>query len=61
MADKKIEPEQGKWYYRFDQGKNFTVTKVDEVKCVVKIQYLGGEVSEIPLPDWDKLELQKSE
>ena len=60
MADK-IEPEKGKWYYRFDQGKNFTVTEVDEVKCVVKIQYLGGEVSEIPLPDWDKLELQKSE
>jgi len=61
MADKKIEPEKGKWYYRFDQGKNFTVTKVDEVKCVVKIQYLGGEVSEIPLPEWDTLELQKSE
>ena len=60
MADK-IEPEKGKWYYRFDQGKNFTVTEVDEVKCVVKIEYLGGESSEIPLQEWDKLELQKSE
>ena len=57
----KIEPETGKWYYRFDQGKNFTVTEVDEVKCIVKIQYLGGDTAEIPLLDWDKIELQKSE
>ena len=58
---KKINPEIGKWYYRFDEGKNFTVTDIDEVKCVVKIQYLGGDISEIPLLEWDKLELQKSE
>jgi len=57
----KIEPEEGKWYYRFDQGKNFSVIEVDEVKCVVKIQYLGGETDEIVLPEWEKLELQKSE
>lgn len=60
MADK-IEPEEGKWYYRFDQGKNFTVTTVDEVKCLVNIQYLGGETSEISFQEWDTLELQKSE
>jgi hypothetical protein len=60
MADK-VEPEKGKWYYRFDQGKNFTVTDVDEVKCAVKIQYLGGDTDEIGLDAWDKLELQKSE
>ena len=57
----KIEPEKGKWYYRFDQGKNFTVTGVDEVKCVVNIQYMGGGTSEIPLTEWDKMKLQKSE
>ena len=55
------EPEKGKWYYRFDKGKNFKVTEIDEVKCAVKIQYLGGDPDEIPLPEWDKLELQKSE
>ena len=60
MADK-TEPEKGKWYYRFDKGKNFKVTEVDEVKCSVTIQYLGGETDEITLPEWDKLELQKSE
>jgi hypothetical protein len=60
MAEK-IEPEKGKWYYRFDQGKNFTVTKIDEVKCVVKIQYLGGDIDEIPFQNWDKMELQKAE
>jgi hypothetical protein len=60
MGDK-IEPEQGKWYYRFDQGKNFTVIEVDEVKCVVKIQYLGGDTDEIGLLEWEKLELQKAE
>jgi hypothetical protein len=57
----KIEPEKGKWYYRFDKGKNFTVTDVDEVNCVVKIQYLGGETADIALQEWDKIELQKSE
>ncbi|MGB3649175.1 MAG: DUF6763 family protein [Desulfobulbales bacterium] len=57
----KIEPEQGKWYYRFDLGRNFTIIEVDDVKCVVKIQYLGGETDEITVPEWDKLELQKSE
>ena len=57
----KIEPEIGKWYYRFDQGKNFTILEVDEVRCVVKIQYLGGATDEIPLQEWDTLELQKSE
>jgi len=57
----KIEPEKGKWYYRFDQGKNFTVMEVDEVTCVVKIQYLGGDTSEISMQEWEKIELQKSE
>ena len=57
----KIEPEKGKWYYRFDLGRNFTIIEVDDVKCVVKIQYLGGEIDEITVPEWDKLELQKSE
>lgn len=57
----KIEPEKGKWYYRFDEGKNFTVIEVDEVKCIVRIQYLGGETDEISLLEWDKIELQKSE
>jgi len=57
----KIEPEQGKWYYRFDLGRNFTIIEVDDVKCVVEIQYLGGEIDEITVPEWDKLELQKSE
>ena len=57
----KIEPEQGKWYYRFDLGRNFTIIEVDDVKCVVKIQYLGGETDEITMPEWDKLELQKAE
>ncbi|MBW1903291.1 MAG: DUF6763 family protein [Thermodesulfobacteriota bacterium] len=60
MADK-VEPEKNKWYYRFDQGKNFKITDVDEVRCVVKIQYLGGSTDEIELQEWDKLELQKSE
>jgi len=60
MAEK-IEPEKGKWYYRFDQGKNFTVTKVDEVKCMVEIQYLGGDTDEISFQDWEIMELQKSE
>ena len=60
MADK-VEPKKGKWYYRFDQGKNFKITDVDEVRCVVKIQYLGGSIDEIELQEWDKLELQKSE
>ena len=59
MAEQ-VEPATGKWYYRFDQGKNFTVTDVDEVRCVVKIQYLGGDTSEIPLEEWHKLELQMS-
>jgi hypothetical protein len=31
------------------------------VKCVVKIQYLGGDTDEIEMDVWDKLELQKSE
>ena len=57
----KIEPQKGKWYYRFDQGKNFRVKKVDEVKCAVEIQYLGGETDEILWPEWYKLKLQKSE
>jgi len=60
MAEK-IEFEKDKWYYRFDQGKNFKITDVDEVKCVVKIQYLGGDTDEIEFQAWDNLELQKSE
>jgi len=60
MADK-VEPEKNKWYYRFDQGKNFKIPAVYAVRCVVKIQYLGGSTDEIELQEWDKLELQKSE
>jgi hypothetical protein len=58
---KKIKPVKNKWYYRFDQGKNFKITDVDEVRCVVKIQYLGGSTDEIELQKWDKMDLQKSE
>jgi hypothetical protein len=58
---KKNEPEKGKWYYRFDQGKNFTVLEVDEVDSIVRIQYMGGDIDEIDLLEWDKLELQKAE
>jgi hypothetical protein len=61
MMAERIEPEEGKWYYRFDQGKNFKVTDIDEVRCVVKIQYLGGDTEAIGIQDWYKLELQKSE
>ena len=57
----KIEPEKGKWYYRFDMGKNFTVMEVDETECVVAVRYLDGEIDEIKFEQWDKLELQKSE
>ena len=60
MAEK-VTPEKDKWYYRFDHGKNFKITDVDEVKCVVNIQYLGGDTDEIELEAWDKMELQKSE
>ena len=60
MAEK-TEPEKGKWYYRFDKGKNFKVKGIDEVKCIVKIQYLGGDTDEIEIEVWDTLELQKSE
>ncbi|MBW2502519.1 MAG: hypothetical protein JRD64_04580 [Deltaproteobacteria bacterium] len=56
-----MEPEKGKWYYRFDKGRNFTVVEVDEVSCAVKVQYLGGDTDEISLAEWDTLELQKSE
>ena len=61
MMTDRIEPEEGKWYYRFDQGKNFKITDIDEVRCVVNIQYLGGDTDEVKLQDWYKLELQKSE
>lgn len=57
----KMEPEKGKWYYRFDKGRNFTVVEVDEVRCVVQVQYMGGDTDEISLAVWDTLELQKSE
>jgi hypothetical protein len=57
----RMEPEKGKWYYRFDKGRNFTVVEVDEVSCAVKVQYLGGDTDEISLSEWDTLELQKSE
>jgi hypothetical protein len=58
---KSNEPEKGKWYYRFDQGKNFTVLEVDEVENIVRIQYLGGDIDEISLQEWGKLKLQKAE
>ena len=57
----RTEPEKGTWYYRFDRGKNFTVVEVDEVRCVVTIQYLGGGTEEIPFTEWESLELQKSQ
>jgi len=57
----KIELAKGKWYYRFDMGKNFTVMDVDEVECVVAVRYLDGEIDEIKLEEWDNLDLQKAE
>lgn len=57
---KKVKPKKGKWYYRFDLGKNFKVVDVDEVECVVRVQYLGGDIDEISIEQWEKLELQKT-
>jgi len=56
-----IEPEKGKWYYRFDKGKNFTVLDVDEVESVVMVQYLGGDTDQIALHEWGGIELEKAE
>lgn len=55
------DPIVGNWYQRLDKGQTFQVVAVDEKADSVEIQHFDGDVEEMDLDTWYRLELQPIE
>jgi hypothetical protein len=59
--DSEIDPIVGYWYQHPDKGQTFRVVAVDERMGWVEIQHFDGDVEELDLDNWYRLELQPIE
>ena len=53
----RLKPVVTRWYERLDSGEVFEVIAVDDVDGVVDVQNLDGEVAEMNIATWRKLNL----
>lgn len=54
---KVIEPEVGNWYQSALTRQTFEVVALDDHDNTVEIQYFDGDVAELDLDSWYRLEL----
>jgi hypothetical protein len=59
--DSETDPIVDNWYQHPDKGQAFRVVAVDEAEGWVEIQYFDGNVEELDLDSWLRLELQPIE
>ena len=55
------DPIFDNWYNHLDKGQRFYVVVVDEEDGAVEIQHFDGDVEEISLEDWYKMNIELSE
>jgi hypothetical protein len=60
MADD-TDPRVGIWYQRLDKGQEFQVVAVDETAGLVEIQHFDGDIEEIDLDAWYRLDVEPIE
>ena len=53
----KLKPVVTRWYQRIDNGDVFEVIAVDETDGMVDIQNFDGEVAEMSMKTWRRLDL----
>lgn len=56
-----LDPIVDNWYAHLDKGQRFKVVAVDEETALVELQKFDGDIEEISLSAWYKLEIEFSE
>lgn len=59
--DAEADPIVGNWYKHLDKGQSFQVVFVDEEADSVEIQHFDGDVEEMDLDAWYRLDIQPIE
>lgn len=57
----KRPPVVSQWYRHLDKGQEFQVTAIDEDDGTVELQHFDGDVEEVDLEDWYRLEVEPIE
>ena len=55
------DPIVDNWYNHLDKGQRFYVVAVDEEGGFVEIQHFDGDVEEVSLEDWYKMNIELGE
>lgn len=53
-----FEPLVGHWYRHLDKGQEFEVVAFEESQATVEIQYYDGDLEEIDLDSWYKMDIE---
>jgi hypothetical protein len=61
MKSFKKNPVIGEWYRHLDKGNEFQVVAFDQEEEVVEIQHFDGDVEEVDLDAWRRLEIEPIE
>jgi hypothetical protein len=57
----KRPPVIAQWYRHLDKGQEFQVTAFDEDDATVELQNFDGDIEEVDLEDWYRLEVEAIE
>lgn len=55
------QPIEGNWYYNRDDGQRFCIVGMDDEENSVEIQLDDGNLDEIPLSRWYRLNIEPAE
>lgn len=56
-----LDPRIDQWYAHRDKGQRFYVVAIDDEQNTVEIQHFDGDIEELSLDEWRKLEIELSE
>ncbi|UCH53732.1 MAG: hypothetical protein JSW09_02750 [Pseudomonadota bacterium] len=57
----KSPPSVTQWYRHLDKGQEFHVTAVDEEAATVELQHFDGDLEEVDLDDWYRMDVEPIE
>jgi hypothetical protein len=61
MMISKAPPTVTQWYRHLDKGQDFQVTAIDDGEQTVELQHFDGDIEEVDLEDWYRLEVEPIE
>ena len=56
-----LDPVVDNWYLHLDKGQRFKVVALDDERGLVELQHFDGDIEELSLAEWSKMEIELSE